>query len=106
MLYAKLTTPIQYVDQIDPLNPVTKQATHLTVKANQYQLGANTASFSAVFGSVQLDENDEITGFVPIFQISHQLTGTDLSGWGTDDSVIFTKIAQAKQFTIQEFVNA
>lgn len=106
MLYAKLTTPIQYVDQIDPLNPVTKQATHLTVKANQYQLGSSSASFSAVFGSVQLDQNGEITSFMPIFQISHELTGTDLSGWGTDDSVIFTKIAQAKQFTIQEFVNA
>lgn len=105
MLYAKLTTPITYVDQLDPLAPVTKSATHFNVKANQYQLGSNAAVFTAIFGSVELDQNDQIISFSPIFQVSQELSGTALSGWGTDDSVIFSAIAEAKSISIDSFVN-
>ena len=106
MIYAKLTTPIQHVDQSNPLSPVTKSATHLTVIANRYELGADQATFTVRFGTLAKNESNQITGLNQLFQISHTLTGTDLAGWGTDDTVVLTKIAQAKGFSIQEFVNA
>lgn len=105
MIYAKLKTPIQFVDQTDPLQPITKTATHVSVIAGRYELGATSATFTLRFGTLVTNDKNEITGLTQLFQVSHTLYQTDLANWGTDDTVIFTKLAQKKGFEIQEFVS-
>jgi hypothetical protein len=88
MIFAKITP-----EAIKPIhsNPFTiNQVTgsYMMATATPYNLGASLVNFSISYGNIEFNEFGSPISFTSILESSIDLAGTELDGWGTDDTVI------------------
>jgi hypothetical protein len=76
----------------------------MTAVANQYPLGANQVNFRVSYGNCTFE-----SGSVVKFDVVHSdnvvLSGSTISTWGEDDSVILDAIATAQGTTVTQVVS-
>lgn len=104
MLLAKINPPAKSVKQDTPFSALVEVVgDHMRVVADKYELGSNKVRFQVSFGFLLPNGTDEF-----IYQTIHRdtivLQGAELTDWGTDDSVIFSKIAVKLSLTVVEMV--
>jgi hypothetical protein len=104
MLVAKINPPAKKIVQATPFTSTELTADQMIVKCTQLVIGGAAGSnsdsikFEVRFGKVEYEKNPDGSNGNAIFNIllMHQptLTQQELATWGTDDTVIFTLIAQ------------
>jgi hypothetical protein len=104
MLYAQISPASQYIRQLTPFTSETIVCEYMCASADPYPLGANAVSFRLSFGTVTFDENNQPTGFNPYVSTTQTLSGSQLSNWGTDDSVVLTELVQAIGCTVLQII--
>lgn len=93
MLIAKFNPPAKSARQASPFSEVeTITADCMRVYTEKYDLGATKVRFQVSFGFLIPFGIDRFK-FEAIHRDSVELTSEDLSDWGSDDSVVFEKIA-------------
>lgn len=110
MLVATINPPAKKLVQSTPFATTELTANQMIVKCSQLVIGGAAGSnsdqtrFEAKFGNVEYQKNPDGTNGNAIFNtlLLHQTTFTqqELANWGTDDTIIFTLIAQQLGFSI------
>ena len=104
MLYAKISPASQYVKQLTPFTSETIVCEYVCASAEPYSLGANAVSFRMSFGTVTFNESNVPIGFNPFTSTTQEFSGSQLSNWGTDDSVVLTELVQAIGCTVLQII--
>jgi hypothetical protein len=104
MLVATINPPAKKVVQSTPFSSTELTANQMIVKCTQLVIGGAAGSnsditrFEARFGTVAYEKNPDGTNGNAIFNTlvihSTSFTQQELANWGTDDTIIFTLIAQ------------
>jgi hypothetical protein len=104
MLYGKITPVAQIVKQVTPFESTTIEANYMTALARPYGIGATKVNFEVLFGNTKINENNEVIGFERISSYRVVLEGSELSSWGTDDTVVLQTIASKLNVTASNFI--
>lgn len=104
VLLAKINPAAEVPVMTSPFQYEVKVADYITAVADQYRLGASQATFNIRYGSVTLDEAGEIKSFETLLTDRIVLEGADIADWGTDDSIVLTKICEKLGTEAVEFV--
>lgn len=104
MLVATINPPAKKIVQSTPFTSTELTANQMIVKCTQLVIGGAAGSnsdqtrFEARFGTVEYQKNPDGSNGNAIFNtiVIHSTTFTQqvLANWGTDDTIIFTLIAQ------------
>jgi len=104
MLVATINPPAKKVVQSTPFSSTELTANQMIVKCTQLVIGGAAGSnsdqtrFEARFGSVDYQKNPDGSNgnasFNTLVIHSTSFTQQQLANWGTDDTIIFTLIAQ------------
>ena len=104
MLVATINPPAKKIVQSTPFSSTELTANQMIVKCTQLVIGGAAGSnsdqtrFEARFGTVVYEQNPDGTNGNAIFNTlvihSTSFTQQELANWGTDDTIIFTLIAQ------------
>ena len=110
MLVAKINPPAKRVVQKSPFTTQEFTAEYMIAKCNKLVIGAVPGSFNdktefaVKFGSIKYEKNPDGTDTKPLLEVvvttNVNFTQAELSNWGTDDSVVYTLIAQKLGFEI------
>ena len=92
MIFATINPVASKIEQANPFSATTITADTITALARPYRLGADTVRFEVQFGTVTV-ENNVVTSFNHVMSLESILTESQLSGWGTDDSIVLQAIA-------------
>jgi len=102
MLLAKVNPPAITFRQESPFTqPTQVSAEWMLVFTERYAMGATKARFNTVFGFLVPDGIDRFR-FERVHQQSAEFTSEELADWGTDDTVIFEKVAQKYGISVVE----
>jgi hypothetical protein len=94
MIFGKISPVLSIATQDSLFNPSPEFITgsYITAVANNYSLGANQVNFRVSYGNCEFE-----SGSVVKFNVVHQdnvvLSGSTITTWGEDDSVILDAIA-------------
>jgi hypothetical protein len=94
MIFGKISPVLSIATQNSLFNPSPEFITgsYITAVANNYALGANQVNFRVSYGNCEFE-----SGSVVKFNVVHQdnvvLSGSTITTWGEDDSVILDAIA-------------
>jgi hypothetical protein len=94
MIFGKISPVLSIATQDSLFNPSPEFITgsYITAVANNYALGANQVNFRVSYGNCEFE-----SGSVVKFNVVHQdnvvLSGSTITTWGEDDSVILDAIA-------------
>ena len=105
MIYAKINPVATKVEQITPFSIKTLTADTMTAIAKPYILGSDKTRFEVKYGIVTLNENNIVTKFENILTSECILTSNQLSGWGVDDSLVLTTIAENFGISVTEILS-
>lgn len=105
MIYAKINPVATIVKQINPFSATTITADTMTAIARPYILGADKTRFEVRYGNVTLNESNVVTKFNDVLNSECTLTSQQLSGWGADDTIVLSKIAETLNVTVTEFLS-
>ena len=96
MIFGQINPVISIATQDGLFNPSPDFITgsYLTAVANQYPLGANQVNFRVFYGNVTFGEDGSVTSFKSVYADNVVLSGSTITTWGQDDSVILNAIAQ------------
>jgi hypothetical protein len=106
MIFGKISPVLSLATQDTLFNPAPEFVTgsYMTAVANQYPLGANQVNFRVSYGNCTFE-----SGSVVKFNVVHSdnvvLSGSTISTWGEDDSVILDAIATAQGTTVTQVVS-
>jgi hypothetical protein len=105
MLLAKINPPAKITTQDSPFSqPTETVAEYMRVFVDRYLMGSPAARFNVSFGLLVPNGINRFE-FRPIHVQSVLLEGTELDDWGTDDTVIFTKVADKIGISVTETVD-
>ena len=104
MLYGKITPVAQIIKQVTPFSSTTIEAHYMTALARPYGIGSTKVNFEVVFGNTKTNENDEVVGFERLNSYQVTLEGSELSTWGTDDTIILQIIASKLNVSVSDFI--
>lgn len=93
MIYAQISPAAQKIEQITPFSSITKTANYMIALARPYALGANKVTFQVVYGIPEFTDGT-VSRFDGIAASEVDLDSSEISSWGTDDTVVFTQIAR------------
>jgi len=105
MIFAKISPVATIVRQEGPFSSSSVTGSYMTAAARPYVLGSEEVRFQISYGEVVLDENGAVTDFKQIADSEVSLSGAQIAGWGTDDTVILNEIAAVNSLTISEIVS-
>lgn len=105
MNLAKINPAVTKTFQISPFETTTEQADYMSVSANQYIIGGDKVSFGVRFGTYNSEAEHAVDKFKILLRHEVILTKAEISDWGTDDSVIFQKIATKLGTSIVEIID-
>lgn len=105
MLFAKISPAAQKIIQTTPFESTTQTADYMSALARPYALGSNKVNFEVIYSNVIFDENQNPIKYENLTSNVLSLEGSQLQGWGTDDSYILQQIASILNITIQSYVN-
>ena len=97
MIFGQIDPVISIATQDGLFNPAPEFITgsYITAVANQYPLGANQVNFRVSYGNCTF-ESGSVVAFQTIYADNVVLSGSTISSWGEDDSVILDAIAAAQ----------
>ena len=105
MLLAKINPPAKISTQESPFSEPTETiAEYMRVIADRYLMGSTVARFQVTFGLLVPNGINRFD-FSAIHAQSIILEEADLADWGTDDTVIFNKIATKIGIAVVETVD-
>lgn len=100
MLLAVVNPPAVTTRQESPfVSPTQVEGKYMKVTAEKYAMKPERVRFSVSFGYLVPNGIEEFD-FKVIHRDSVELTSAELSDWGTDDEIIFDKIAPKWNLTI------
>lgn len=94
MIFGQINPVISLAQQTDLFDQTTSYITgsYITAVANQYALGANSVNFRVMYGNCTF-ESGSVVKFETVYATNVVLTGSAITTWGEDDSVILDAIA-------------
>jgi hypothetical protein len=97
MIFGQIDPVISIATQDGLFNPSPEFITgsYITAVANQYPLGANQVNFRVSYGNCTF-ESGSVVGFQVVYADNVVLSGSTITTWGEDDSVILDAIAEAQ----------
>jgi hypothetical protein len=106
MIFGQINPVISIATQDGLFNPSPDFITgsYITAVANQYPLGANQVNFRVSYGNCTF-ESGSVVAFQTIYADNVVLSGSTISSWGEDDSVILDAIAEAQGTTVVAVVS-
>lgn len=104
MNLAKINPAVQKSFQISPFETTTEEADYMSVSANHYVIGGDKVSFGVRFGTYDSEAEHNVDKFKILLRHEVVLTKDEIADWGTDDSVIFEKIATKLGTSIVEII--
>lgn len=105
MLIAKFNPPAKSARQTSPFSEVeTITADYMRVSTDRYELGAYVVKFNVFFGYLVPNGIDKFK-FESIHRANVEFSSEELTDWGSDDSVVFNKIAPKFNLTILKIEN-
>lgn len=112
MLVAKINPPAKRFIQDGPFSVKEFLGDHMIAKCVKLPIGASTQNendkieFTVKFGNIKYEPNLDGTPGTPlfdnVFNMNLKFSGSELANWGTDDSYVYTIIAQKLNFQIVE----
>lgn len=105
MNLAKINPTVKKTFQISPFETKIEEAEYMFILANQYLIGGKQVTFEVRFGVLNLEAKDNADKFKVLMRESVTLTKDEISDWGTDDSVIFEKIATKLGTSVVEIID-
>lgn len=105
MIFGKIDPVASVIQQTSPFQTTTITGSYMTAIARPYVLGTNEVNFQVIYGNVTFNESGSVTNFQQIFSDNVLLTGSAISTWGEDDSVILNAIATQQGTTVIEVVS-
>ena len=107
MIFGKINPVLSLATQDTLFNPAPEFVTgsYMTAVANQYPLGANQVNFRVSYGNCTFDEAGAVVKFDTVHADNVVLSGSTISTWGEDDSVILNAIAAEQGTTVIEVVS-
>lgn len=107
MIFGKIDPVISIAKQETLFNPTPEFITgsYMTAVANQYPLGANQVNFRVSYGNCTFAEDGSVTEFKTVYADNVILSGSTITTWGEDDSVILDAIAEAQGTNVVEVVS-
>ena len=103
MLLGKLESPAVKVYQQGAFSTTAVPAEYMVVSTQKYVIGAEDVVFEVRFGNIITENNKE--RFDILIRENVQMTSSELSTWGTDDSVLLDLIAAKLGTTVIEKIN-
>jgi hypothetical protein len=106
MIFGQINPVLSLATQDTLFNPTSEFVTgsYMTAVANNYPLGANEVNFRVLYGNCTF-ESGSVLGFSVVHSDNVVLSGSAISTWGEDDSVILYAIAAYQGTTIVEVVS-
>lgn len=105
MLLARVNPPAITTRQESAFSqPTHVSAEWMLVFTERYTMGDEKARFTALFGILVPDGIDKFR-FERVHAQGVELTSQELSDWGTDDSIVFTKVADKLGISVVEVAN-
>jgi len=97
MIFGQINPVISLASQSDLFDQTTSYVTgsYMTAVANQYALGTNQVNFRVMYGNCTF-ESGSVTSFQTVYATNLVLSGSTITTWGEDDSVILDAIATAQ----------
>lgn len=97
MIFGQIDPVISIAQQDGLFNPTPEFATgsYITAVANQYVLGTNQVNFRVYYGNCTF-ESGSVVGFSTVYANNVVLSGSTITTWGEDDSVILDALAEAQ----------
>lgn len=106
MIFGKIDPVLSLATQDTLFNPAPEFLTgsYIMAIANQYILGANQVDFRVSYGNCKFDSGS-VVEFKAVYSDNVILSGSVISTWGEDDSVILEAIANKQGTTVVEVVS-
>lgn len=104
MNLAKINPAVKKMFQISPFETKTEEADYMSLSANHYVIGGDKVIFEVRFGVLNLELPESVDKFKVLLRHNVVLTKNEIEDWGTDDSVIFQKIATKLGTSIVEII--
>jgi hypothetical protein len=105
MLLAKINPPAKISTQESPFSAAIETiGEYMRVSTDRYLMGSTSARFQVAFGYLVPNGVNRFT-YQPIHSQTIVLESAELQDWGTDDTVIFTKIATQIGISVVETVD-
>ena len=94
MIFGEISPVIALAQQTDLFDQTTNYVTgsYMTAVANQYALGANQVNFRVMYGNCTF-ESGSVVKFDMVHATNVVLSGSTITTWGEDDSVILDALA-------------
>jgi len=106
MIFGQINPVLSMATQDTLFNPSPEFITgsYMTAVANNYSLGANQVNFRVSYGNCEFE-----SGSVVKFNVVHQdnvvLSGSTITTWGEDDTVILDAIATQQGTSVANVVS-
>ena len=104
MLIAKINPPALKVVESTPFSSSTINLDYYTAIARPYVPGSSSTNFQLQFGSVNLDDKDQIINFNNETSSQLTMTSEELVTWGTNDDVLLNLIAAKLGVSVLEII--
>lgn len=105
MIFGKIDPVATVYQQSSPFETATVTGSYITAVARPYVLGANIVNFQVIYGNATFGENGEVIDFQQVYSDNTVLSGSVISTWGENDSVILDAIATEQGTTVIEIVS-
>ena len=110
MLVARVNPPAKKVFQTSPFTQVEVEGDLMIAKCSNLVVGAMSGTqndeitFQVRFGKIKYEKNPDGTDGNPTFDIvvvtRVNFTAQEMADWGTDDSIVYDKIAEKLGFDV------
>ena len=106
MIFGQINPVLSLATQDTLFNPSPEFVTgsYMTAVANQYPLGANQVNFRVSYGNCTF-ESGSLVKFDVVHSDNVILSGSTITTWGEDDSVILEAIAAEQGTTVVAVVS-
>lgn len=106
MIFGQISPVLSLATQDTLFNPAPEFITgsYMTAVANNYPLGTNIVNFRVSYGNCVF-ESGSVVGFNVVHADNVVLSGSTITTWGEDDTVILDAIAAAQGTTVVAVVS-
>lgn len=106
MIFGQISPVLSLATQDTLFNPAPEFITgsYMTAVANNYPLGTNVVNFRVSYGNCVF-ESGSVVGFNVVHADNVVLSGSTITTWGEDDTVILDAIAAAQGTTVVAVVS-
>jgi hypothetical protein len=107
MIFAKISPSAKFPNpNTSPLNSTLVEAEYAAAIVPQYQIGGSSkVRFRLFFVNPKFDNEGNVEGYERLGGQDIILNESEISDWGTDDSVILTKLCEKLGTQVIKFVN-